>query len=343
MVTIRLKNGKVRNMPVDEAIKKGYPVPPPPPPAPAPPTPPSPPSLQSIKPEQIESLTLDETAGKVWVKLKDKTFFDLPLLQAQCLLDGSPEKVVKKQVKGWDSNTPPIIIYAGLEITQQQVEQINPANIEHIEILKGKEAIAIYGERAKYGVLKITPKTEPKIEKPIVPTGKIAISPDELIGKPHITINEKEASKAEMDKLSPNEIVTINVLKGNAAYEKYGDKARDGAIEITTRTEHDIVFTKIENMPQFPGGLTGWREYLQKNLRYPDKAIDQGIQGITKVSFIVNTDGSLEDFKVVEDPGYGLGLEAKRIIEEGPKWEPGTQNGRVVRCRATQTVTFRLE
>jgi TonB family protein len=322
---------------IEKGIAQQAPPPPPPPPVAPPLTP------QSIKPDQIESLTLDENSGKVWVKLKDKTFFVLPVLQAQCLLDDNPEKVVKKQVKSWDKEKPPVIIYAGLEINQEQMAKIDPSKIDRIEILKGDQAVALYGERANDGVIKIIPKLEAATEKPIIPTGKVAINPQELKGLPHIVINQKKASRNDMERLRSNEITSVYVLQGNAATQKYGDKASDGAIEITTRTKSDILFTKTENMPIFPGGQTAWTEYLQRSLRYPSKAIDQGVQGLSQVSFIVNTDGSLEDFKIVKDPGYELGNEAKRILEEGPKWEPGTQNGKIVRCRVVQTITFRLE
>ncbi len=82
---------------------------------------------------------------------------------------------------------------------------------------------------------------------------------------------------------------------------------------------------------------------MAKSLRYPDKAIDEGIQAVAQVSFIVNTDCSFQDFKMVDDPGFELKTEAKTILEEGPRQEAGSPNGRVLRCRVPQTITFRLE
>lgn len=373
IVTITLKNGTVRKMQVDEAIKKGYPVPPPPPPAP--PAPLAPPSPQSITPDQIEQLTLDEVAGKVWVKLKDKTFFDLPLLQAQCLLDGSPEKVVKKQVKGWDNKTPPIIIYAGLEITQEQMAQIEPNNIEQINILKGEQAIAAYGERAKDGVIVITPKKEAYTKntnngqrqnpKDVVVVGYGKKPPTnstetvKIVGTnkfqsenpPLFVVNGKIISQEELNALDPNTIQSVNVWKDQQAIDKYGEKAKYGAIDITlkkkgdpsTQGDYNKIFIKAEQMPEFPGGGQAWTRHLQRNLRYPDKAVDDGTQGVAKVSFIVDMLGNLSDFEIVENPGNGLGEEALRVIKDGPKWEPAEQNGKLVNAKVTQAITFRLE
>lgn len=107
--------------------------------------------------------------------------------------------------------------------------------------------------------------------------------------------------------------------------------------------DYDKVFTKVENPAEFPGGQSEWTRYLQKNLRYPDEAIDNGTQGVVRVQFIVDKEGNISEVTALNNPGDGLAEEAVRIIKRGPKWKPAEQNGRKVVYRHIQAITFRLE
>jgi periplasmic protein TonB len=105
----------------------------------------------------------------------------------------------------------------------------------------------------------------------------------------------------------------------------------------------DKVFTKVDNPAEFPGGAQGWSEYLQKNLKYPKKAIKKNIQGIVRVQFLVDKAGNISEVMALNDPGGGLAEESVRIIANGPKWRPAEQNGKKVIYRHIQALTFKLE
>ncbi len=107
--------------------------------------------------------------------------------------------------------------------------------------------------------------------------------------------------------------------------------------------DYEKVFTKVENPAEFPGGQSEWARYLQKNLRYPDEAIENGTQAVVRVSFIVDKEGNISEVQALNNPGDGLSDEAVRIIKRGPKWKPAEQNGRKVIYRHIQAITFRLE
>lgn len=111
----------------------------------------------------------------------------------------------------------------------------------------------------------------------------------------------------------------------------------------TTEMDYDDIFTRAESPAEFPGGPTEWTRYLQKNLRYPDAAIENGTQAVVRVQFVVDRDGNISDVEALNDPGDGLAEEAVRIIKKGPKWRPAEQNGRKVIYRHIQAITFRLE
>jgi protein TonB len=107
-------------------------------------------------------------------------------------------------------------------------------------------------------------------------------------------------------------------------------------------TETVTDFKSLEVMPVPYGGASAWSKFLSKNLRYPDMAIDQHIQGKVWVSFIIEADGALSHFKVERGVGYGLDEEALRVLKLAPAWKPGIQNGHPVRVQYTIPINFQL-
>jgi len=94
--------------------------------------------------------------------------------------------------------------------------------------------------------------------------------------------------------------------------------------------------------PEYPGGEAAFTKFLQKNIRYPQIAKENGIQGRAYLQFIVERDGSLTDIKIVRNPGGGTGEEAQRVLKMSPHWKPGMQNGNKVRVQYTIPVNFSL-
>lgn len=114
---------------------------------------------------------------------------------------------------------------------------------------------------------------------------------------------------------------------------------------VTKAVDYDYEkpFTRVENPAEFPGGTSEWVRYLQKNLMYPQAAIESANENTVRVQFVVDTEGNISEVVALNDPGDGLAAEAVRIIKTGPKWIPAEQNGRKVKYRHIQSITFRLE
>lgn len=106
--------------------------------------------------------------------------------------------------------------------------------------------------------------------------------------------------------------------------------------------KNDMVFDIVEVMPQFPGGQIAMLQYLMKNIKYPEQAVKEGIQGRVTVRFIVEKDGSISDVKPVLSVHPLLNKEAVRVVKSMPKWTPGKQNGKPVRVRFNLPVMFKL-
>ncbi len=108
------------------------------------------------------------------------------------------------------------------------------------------------------------------------------------------------------------------------------------------QNEEQMVFDVVEHMPQFPGGDAAVMEFMKNTIKYPEEAEKAGKQGRVVATFVVNTDGSISDAKVVRSVSEELDAEALRVINAMPKWTPGKQNGKDVRVKFTLPVTFKL-
>ena len=95
----------------------------------------------------------------------------------------------------------------------------------------------------------------------------------------------------------------------------------------------DELFTQAEINPEPPGGMREFRIWIGDNYRYPQKAIDAGLKGTLKISFIVEKDGSLSDFIIEKNLGYGTGEAAIEMLKKSPKWSPAIQRGKPVRVQ----------
>lgn len=102
------------------------------------------------------------------------------------------------------------------------------------------------------------------------------------------------------------------------------------------------VYDVVEQMPSFPGGISGLRTYLNQNIRYPAEAQENCVQGRVVVSLVVEKDGHISDVTVLRSVDPSLDKEAVRVIRNMPRWSPGKQGGEPVRVRYNVPVSFRL-
>ena len=121
------------------------------------------------------------------------------------------------------------------------------------------------------------------------------------------------------------------------------------------------IYRVVEKMPLFPGCdslmTAPYRElkncadqrmldYVYSNIEYPEAAVEEKVEGMAVISFIVERDGSLSSAKIYRNPGAGLGEEALRVVnkmnEDGLRWYPGTQGGRRVRVMFNLPIKFRM-
>lgn len=105
----------------------------------------------------------------------------------------------------------------------------------------------------------------------------------------------------------------------------------------------DSVYSKVDGMPEFPGGMKALGKYVDgKNHFYPKEARENKIEGKVVVQFIINEDGSCSDFEVVKGIGYGCDEAAVEAFKKMPKWKPATVNKQPVKFRTQMGYLYKL-
>lgn len=125
-------------------------------------------------------------------------------------------------------------------------------------------------------------------------------------------------------------------------YEQEETSQKEDAPQAST-LQNGEVYMVVEQMPEYPGGMSELMKYIARNIKYPADAVREKKQGRVIVQFTVGTDGYTSDFKVMRSVSPSLDAEAIRVLANMPKWTPGMQRGKVVPVKYTVPVTFRLD
>ena len=113
-------------------------------------------------------------------------------------------------------------------------------------------------------------------------------------------------------------------------------------VEEKPKVEETFELANVQEKPEFPGGEKAMYDFMNKNLRYPAAAQEDGIQGTVVVQFTIGKDGSVTNVKAVRSPHESLANEAVRMVNSMPKWPPGRNNGQAVKVNYTLPGRFKL-
>ena len=176
----------------------------------------------------------------------------------------------------------------------------------------------------------LTPATEPDDMVAATSDDKPAVA-DEV--KAVETLSEK--AEKTMDDKSLMLVGEADALLAEASTEQPLTQALPMAQDTT-------VLRTTDKLPEFPGGITEFMKWLTKNLRYPEQARNNKIQGKVVVSFIVNKDGSISSPTVQKSVSPLLDREALRVIRMMPHWQPGIMDSKPCRTMFAIPVVFSL-
>ena len=197
----------------------------------------------------------------------------------------------------------PLYIVNGIET--KEIGKLDPDRIESMSVLKDKAATALYGEKARNGVIVITLKGAD-------------MGP---------ATSESNGKRDDAEQTAANAIAIKN-----------GTPEKEEAFLVT----ETMPLFPTEDPAAPYGDLSNFRAWVQKNVKYPAEAFEKGIGGRVVLSFVVEKDGSVSSIEKLQSPDASLWEEARRVIASSPKWKPGEQRGQIVRVKYTLPVDFRL-
>jgi protein TonB len=181
----------------------------------------------------------------------------------------------------------------------------------------------------------ITPPVKqelPKVKTIALTVPKIVDDPPEDQKVPEITeVEHAKIAAVTSDGKDDDGFITppVDERKGIAD----APKKQDG---------NDPPFTSVEIESQYPGGLSAWAAFLNRNLTYPEPAVEKGIEGTVWIQFVVDDLGNVSNVIAIGGPEE-LRATAVGVIKKSGKWTPGIQNGQKVKSYKKQPIVFKLE
>lgn len=219
---------------------------------------------------------------------------------------------------------------AALE-AKEKAEKMSQAILEQVEETPEEEEIE-----------------EQKFEQPEV------VVPEEVLATVQVTqIAIVDADKVKNEVMDMETQKEDNTARGVVNQEGSDDADKFKAVQeqvVVKEPEPEVkkhveeqIFVAVEQPAEFPGGQPALMRWLSNNMRYPEAAQQNDIQGRVIVKFVVEKDGSIGNVQIAKGVDKDLDREALRVVKKMPKWQPGKNNGQAVRSYFNLPVTFRLQ
>ncbi len=211
-----------------------------------------------------------------------------------------------------------------------------------IEMVKPKQVdkitdVTTFAKLDKAEVKNDIKKVEPVEPPPALKSSIKFVAP---VIKKDEEVKDQDQMKSQEELNNTKVAISVADVKGND--EANGKDIADVKKNVT-QDEEEKVYQVIEQMPQFPGGEGELLSYINKNIKYPVIAQENGIQGKVILRFVVSKTGMVDKVEVVRSLDPACDKEAIRVVKTLPKFIPGKQNGVNVAVWYTLPVTYRLE
>ena len=222
-----------------------------------------------------------------------------------------------------------------------------------------QEAIALQEQREKMAAAELLqeeqndePEPEPEPEEQKFEQPEIEV-PEEVLATVQVTqIAIVDADKVQNEVMDMEEQKEDNTARGVVNQEGSDDADKFKAVqeqvivkepEPEVKPQEEEIFQAVEQQAEFPGGQAALMKWLSQNIRYPEQAAANDIQGRVIVKFVVEKDGSIGATEILKGVDKDLDREALRVVKKMPKWQPGKNNGVAVRSYFNLPVTFKLQ
>jgi protein TonB len=181
----------------------------------------------------------------------------------------------------------------------------------------------------------------PEIKQPELPRPKLPsaapVAQKKFVDQFHISndvIQQNTPVMSDFDQATPGE-ADVAGQTGTVQSAGTGNSAGTEPQAPTPPAKEET----IQREPEFPGGMQAWVTFLNRNLRVPEE-LEAGEKKTVLIRFLVDIDGSVNGFEVVQSGGRAYDQEVIRVLKKMPKWKPAIQNNLPVVRNFTQPVTF---
>ena len=220
-----------------------------------------------------------------------------------------------------------------------------------------QEQLALQEQREKMAAAELIqqdeaePEDEPEPEEQKVEI-EIPEIPQEVLATVQVTqIAIVDADKVQNEVMDMEEQKEDNTARGVVNQEGSDDVDKFEAVKEQVivkepepeKPKEEEIFVAVEQPAEFPGGQAALMKWLSNNIRYPEAAQQNDIQGRVVVKFVVEKDGTVAHAEIARGVDKDLDREALRVVNKMPKWQPGKNNGVAVRSYFNLPVTFKLQ
>lgn len=219
-----------------------------------------------------------------------------------------------------------------------------------------QKALALQEQREKMMQAQLQQQEEEVPDEPEVEDTKFEQPEIEVPEEVLATVQVTQIAIVDADQVK-NEVMDMdsqkedNTARGVVTQEGSDDADRFKAVQEQVvvkepepvKPKEEEIFIAVEQQAEFPGGLKALMTWLSSNLRYPEAAMQNDIQGRVMVKFVVEKDGSIGDVTILKGVDKDLDREAIRVVKKMPKWQPGKNNGVAVRSYYNLPVVFKIQ
>lgn len=111
---------------------------------------------------------------------------------------------------------------------------------------------------------------------------------------------------------------------------------------VMRKKSGEKIYSSVETMPQYPGGMKYFKRYIDRNLKYPEEAKNNKIEGVVVMQFVVEKNGDITNPRVVRRLEASLDSVAMNLIKGMPRWTPASDHGVKVRCKYSVPIAFKI-
>ena len=217
-----------------------------------------------------------------------------------------------------------IVLISGRQATHEELRKLIPLSIKQINIITESQLLSNYGQKPNDRVVEITLVNEGE-KRDIMQIRINGQKSDENTDqpKPLLIFDGYIIGDQNPNNINSGAIKSLDVVVGDSAVAKYGEKAVNGV--ILAELKPDSVFVEYESIPEFPRGVIALRTFIKNTVKYPQEALKDSLRGKVYVNFVISKTGKVEKVRIARGIHPILDSEAIRVVSSMPDWKPGEQ------------------